>query len=257
MVFSKEDIENLAKEHEAVVGKYQQLLTGYLERTYKNQRAQEFAKQGFSRRLKTLVRCIERVFEILPPDRIDLPTGDERTDAEINVQAFIFNVFGCADNLAWIWVLEKGLTRENGSPIPNRSVGLGGKSEIVRRSFSPEFQKYLEGLNGWFCHLENFRHALAHRIPLYIPPYIISTDMLTTYQELGNRMVEALKRHEFQEYDRLSAEQEALAVFIPYITHSFEEKAAIVVVHAQMLADFNTIEALGRKMIEELDRKLV
>ena len=52
----------------------------------------------------------------------------------------------------------------------------------------------------------------------------------------------------------MSAEQEKLAVFNPIMTHSFEEEAKIVVFHAQLIADFNTIEELGRKMLEELDR---
>lgn len=42
--------------------------------------------------------------------------------------------------------------------------------------------------------------------------------------------------------------------FRPLIQHSFEEKAVPFVFHAQMLADFNTIEEVGRKMIEELKR---
>ena len=37
------------------------------------------------------------------------------------------------------------------------------------------------------------------------------------------------------------------------LTH-IEEDARHVVFHAQLLADFNTIEELGRKMLEELDR---
>jgi|TARA_Y100000294_G_scaffold10023_1_gene9432 hypothetical protein len=38
------------------------------------------------------------------------------------------------------------------------------------------------------------------------------------------------------------------------MTHSFTENAKSVVIHSQLLADFNKIEELGRKMLEELDR---
>jgi hypothetical protein len=87
----------------------------------------------------------------------------------INIQAFVFNVFGSIDNLAWIWVREKGLAMDDGLPIPNAWVGLGKKNRFVRHSFSTEFQEFLKGLNDWFDHLDDFRHALAHRIPLYYP----------------------------------------------------------------------------------------
>ncbi len=254
MIFSQEDLEKLNKEYLAVSGKHRRLMDSYLARNYSNSQAQEYAKQGFSRRLKTLVRCIDKIFEILPPDRIELPTSEELSDAAINLQAFVTNVFGSTDNLAWIWVQEKSLAKNDGSPIPNSWVGLRAKNELVRDSFSPEFQEYLRGLNGWFDHLENFRHALAHRIPLYIPPYVVPTEKVAAYQELECRMAEALDQRDFAEHERLSAEQEAMAAFQPFMTHSFEEEAKYVVFHAQLLADFNTIDELGQKMLEELDR---
>ena len=253
MIFSQEDLEKLQEGYLAVSAKYQRLMLAYVTRNYENPQAQEYARQGFSRRLKTLVRCIDKVFEILPPDRIDLPTNEELSDAAISIQAFAVNVFGSTDNLAWIWVREKGLTQDDGSPIPNSWVGLRQKNTLVRGSFSPEFQEYLEGLNGWFGLLESFRHALAHRIPLYIPPYVIPRDKLAAYHEFADRMTEANNRWDFAEHDRLSAEQEALAAFMPYMTHSFEEDAKYVAFHAQLLADFNTIEELGHKILEELD----
>lgn len=254
MQFSIEELEELEREYSAIPAKYASLQRSYVERPYENPRATEYATHGFSRRLKTLIRCIVRVFDILPPDRIEIPTKDEISDAVINIQAFVFNVFGCADNLARIWVQEKGLTKNDGQPFPSSWVGLLKKNKAVRRSFSPDFQTYLRGLDPWFDNLENFRHALAHRIPLYIPPYIISPDKEEAYQQLEEQIAEANKRRDFAESDRLSAEQEKLAVFNPIMTHSFEEEAKIVVFHAQLIADFNTIEELGRKMLEELDR---
>jgi hypothetical protein len=254
MIFSQDDLEKLQMEYLAVDGKCQKLLLSYVARNFNNARAQEYARQGFSRRLKTLVRCIHKTFEVLPLDRIEIPTKEELSDAAINIQAFIINVFGCTDNLAWVWLWEKNLTQNDGSPIPNGWVGLREKNELVRGSFSPGFQAYLEGLNGWFENLENFRHALAHRIPLYIPPYVVPEDKLPAYQELGERMTEALNRQDIAEHERLSTEQEALAAFKPFMTHSFEEEAKYVVFHAQLLADFNTIDELGKKLLEELDR---
>lgn len=254
MFYSEEDLQNLKGEHSTVSAKFIRLLKGYIYRRYNDPRAQEHAHHGFSRRLKTLVRCIDNTFEILPPDRVDPLTIEEQYDANINLHAFVFNVFGCVDNLAWIWVAEKNVTKEDGSPIPNEWVGLRKKNKLVCNSFSREFQDYLNGLNAWFDYQENFRHALAHRIPLYIPPYRITDDKEAAYRDFEGRMTDAFNRSNFEEYDRLSAEQDALGEFMPVMTHSFQEGAKLVVVHPQLLADFNTIEELGRKMLEELDR---
>src|SRR5262249_6431249 len=145
----------------------------FLTRTYKDPQAREYASHGFSRRLSTLARCIDNVFEILPPDRIDPPSSDEISDAMINIQASVFNTSGCVDDLAWIWVKEKAVLKKNGSPLSKFEVGL--RKTNVLCSFSTEFQQYLGGLANWFDQLDNFRNALAHRIPLYIPPYVVPT----------------------------------------------------------------------------------
>ncbi len=91
------------------------------------------------------------------------------------------NVFGALDNLAWIWVSEKPLK------VARRQIGLGPKCEFVRASFSDEMRDYLTGLGDWFDHIIDFRDALAHRIPLYIPPYIVSQDNDAKYQALEDQ----------------------------------------------------------------------
>ncbi len=67
-------------------------------------------------------------------------------------------------------------------------------------------------------------------------------------------MMEASNRGDDAAYERLSAEQKALAVFNPVMTHSFLEDADFVVFHPQLWTDFSTIEELGQRMLEELDR---
>ena len=109
-------------------------------------------------------------------------------------------------------------------------------------------------LKGWFDHLENFRHALAHRIPLYIPPYIVLDSKLPQHQELEVAMMQAKMDGDMAAYDLLSDEQKKLAVFNPIMTHSFEEEARRVVFHAQLLADFNTVEEVGHRILAELNR---
>jgi len=74
----------------------------YHSRVYKSERAREYAVHGFCRRLGTLMRAVDRVYEVLPPEREDIPERDEVTDATIAIQSFVLNEFGCLDNLAWV-----------------------------------------------------------------------------------------------------------------------------------------------------------
>src|SRR6266849_1251084 len=204
MYFSKKSLEVLQADYETMSERCQRLLDAYAAYKYTNARAQEFAMQGFARRLQTIIRCVINTFELLPPEQADLPTREERHDAEINIQAFVFNAFGSIDNLAWIWLMERGITQKDGSAIPSTRVGLSKKNRFVRSSFSSEFRKYLQSLDQWFDHLENFRHALAHRIPLYIPPYVVLDSKQAKYKEIEERMMKTTTR---EEYERLLAEQ--------------------------------------------------
>jgi hypothetical protein len=253
MYFSDQALQELQNTQREIAWKCQCLVQSYLTRDYKDSRAQEFAMHGFARRLKTLARCINNVFKILPPDRTEPATNDEIFDAMINIQAFVFNLFGSIDNLAWIWVQEKPVRNKDGSEIPRNWVGLRKDNKFVRGSLSTEFQEYLKGLDTWFDHLEDFRHALAHRIPLYIPPYAIPMDKEAAYRQLDDRMTDARIRSDFPECSRLRAEQEALGIFVPEMTHSFEEQSGAVSFHPQLLTDFLTIEGLAQQMLKELD----
>lgn len=76
---------------------------------YNEKRANEFLQHGFLRRFSILIHCIAKVFEIYPPERIEILTRYERLDIEIYIQTFIINLYGAIDNLAWIVNAEKQL----------------------------------------------------------------------------------------------------------------------------------------------------
>jgi hypothetical protein len=223
-------------------------------RTYKSDRAREYAHHGFCRRLDTLVQAIDSVFEILPPELDDIPDKEEVVAATMCIQSFVLNAFGCLDNLAWVWVYEKGLKGKHGKSLRPEQVGLGPRFGLIRRSFSNEFRAYLRSRKKWLKHLTSFRDSLAHRIPLYIPPYIVSSENMDEYKRLERELLEAMRRADEETYDRLRSEQKKLGRFRPWMTHSQFEKAPTAVFHWQLLQDYVTIDEFGRTMLEELDR---
>lgn len=255
MYYSDDALKQLVDNYTSLGSKLNRLMEQYTLLELKNPRAQEFARHGFPRRLTVMARCITNVFDRIPPDRTGVPSRDALSDATINIQSFVFNTFGAIDNLAWIWVSETGQKRDDGTPIAKNHVGLGPSNSAVRGTLSQDFQDYLKTLHEWFCHLAGLRHALAHRIPLYIPPYVVEANDVATYKDFEAKMMEAGVKGDFAEYDRLSAEQLRLGRFRPWVQHSFEEGAKPIVFHAQMLTDFDTIDELGQKMLDELARR--
>jgi hypothetical protein len=175
-------------------------------------------------------------------------------DAAINIQAFVMNAFGCCENLAWLWVLEKDIRRQNGAELPQGWIGLGPDYHTVRASFSQVFRDYLNTRQVWFEHLKDFRDALAHRIPLYIPPFTVAPEDGKRWAELGAEANAALFRGDLAREAELKADQRALTRFQPIMTHSLNAGANVVVFHPQLLADFNTIHEIAGEFLTELDR---
>lgn len=249
--FKPEHLIDIKEKLSTIETKYNRLLMTFAHYRFETENAREYAHHGFARRVGTLRRCIENVFTFIPPETEKIPERQVLYDAQINIQAFFANVYGSIDNLAWIWVYERLLD----GTIQRNRVGLRAQHTEVRSSLSGEFQRYLRERDDWMEHVIEYRDALAHRIPLYIPPGGVPTRGIDAYNDLARRMNEALYvRGDPFEYERLSAEQEALLLFQPLITHSIKETTARFAFHGQMLADYFTIEEMGYKMLEELKK---
>lgn len=251
--FSAEDVAKLNEAKDDAHKKFDELRNRLAARAYKTPRGREYAFTGLIRRLDTMIRAIDYVFEILPPEKEDIPSTDETVPATMLIQSFVINVQGCLDNLAWIWVFETGLKGSDGKDLDRRAVGLGDSSYwIVRKSFSMPFQKYLKQRTKWFQHVSEFRDFLSHRIPLYVVPFILSGPNSKEYHRLEREAFEAGLKGDYQAYDDMKAEQQKLGAYRPWMTHSSAEKAPAAVFHQQLLQDFLTINECANKIMEEL-----
>jgi len=253
--FDASKLDQLYEEYVNIREKYEQLLVKYLNLNLKNKTAAEYCTHGFLRRLKTLKRCIENIYNTCPPEQSDkLIEDDDRLDLTINLQSFIFNVFGCLDNLALIWIIEKQLKNKIGRLLSGSAAGLmeKEKNKTVRESFSQGFQHYLNGLTQWYDeYLKGYRHALAHRIPLYIPPVCLNAEEFKQYENLEKQKSEAIKQNNLQMLSKVNEQQDRLGKFVPLMKHSFGENSHPVIFHAQILADWNTIVDIAEKFLDE------
>src|SRR5258706_10736381 len=204
----------------------------FVLRTYKTHRGAEFAKHGFCRRLETLARVIDQVYELLAPGQEDIPPRGNVVDATTAIQAFTTNAFGCLDNIAWIWVYEKDVKGKHGVELDPKSVGLGKKA--VREKLTQQFRDFLDKRQDWFANLINFRDSLAHRIPLYIPPYTVPEANVEKYRQFDKQKWEEPAKSDPNEYAKLKAQQLTLCRFVPGMIHSIFEQAPQVEFHTQL-----------------------
>ena len=224
-----------------------------LERPYKTVRGKEFAHEGLGRRLRTCERAIYQVFEFIPPKPRRLPSKEKMTDTEGCLHAFLMATYGAIDNLAWIWVSETGLKNPNGKPLHRGHVGLRPENTLVVASLPLNLRMKLATFGGWFNQNDDYRHALAHRIPPYIPPFAIKTADFEKYQKLNAGIWPAILEGDFAKKTRLERRLRKLKRFEPVIQHSWGENAVPVIFHAMLIADALTIASLTGDIFDALD----
>ena len=253
MRLSCAELERYYDAQVALRGKYEGLAAAYSGKHFENMEARAFARQGFPRRLELMQHCIESSMEAFPPRISWAPGPFGILDATVCLQAFVLNVQGCIDNLAHIWVREKGLTGEDGGPLDGSRVGFGPGAEAVVESLSPEFAGYLKELDPWFDYLARFRHALEHHVPLYVSGHAVAEETLREYGEMGERIKDAEGCGDHGAADRLTRERSALVSFFPIVEHAFGENAKKDFFQFQMMTDFDTVAEIAQRLLLEFD----
>jgi hypothetical protein len=249
-IYNNENISHLVSEIDIVDKKCQTLVYKILfemSALLKEARAKEYLLHGVGRRLRIINRCLKNIFSIFPPNRERLLNSEELADLNINLHAFFINVYGVLDNLAWVMIYENKKYAE----IKKRDIGLFNKK--MKQLYSKEFREYLHSasMKRWSKkHLINYRDALSHRIPLYVPPKTLTPEQIQLGKEIDEKIKKSIELDDFDLADKLSNEKEALGSVAPFFTHSFTENGFYTNIHFQILADFNTIDEIIKKYCE-------
>lgn len=216
MQYTEDQIEQLENAYQKAIWSYNDKILKYPYIPW-NDKAKEFLQQGFCRRLKTLKNCIENIYKIYPPNRSGLLEDEEIEAITINIQAFIFNLYGCIDNLCWVLLKEKQMD------LDLSEVSFYNKK--VKRILPKSFKAYLSGdfKKKWYDkYCKDFRHSLAHRIPLYVPEGVPNQN-IERYQQIDTERWDAIKNRDYGKVDELDAEERSLRMNFAVYTHSFSE----------------------------------
>lgn len=206
----------------------------------------EHLLHGAGRRISVLTRSLENLFTIFPPSETRPLPNDLLLDVQINLHAFMINLYGVFDNWAWAFVTRHGLLADIGS---RGSVSLFKKA--TRRHLPAPLRDWLssERMTKWHTeYLKNYRDALAHRIPLYIPPKV-----LTPAEHEQDRAIETEKQSlmsppDWDRINELSSEQKLIGSPCLTFLHSFSEADPLqpVLLHPQVVGDANTVVEFGQ-----------
>jgi hypothetical protein len=211
--------------------------------------AREHIGHGACRRLTVIQRCIQNIFTIYPPRRKQLLSIDERVDLEINLHSFLINIHGLPDNLAWTYILER--------KIDIRQVHVELFNPKTQQHLPADIRDYLASapMSNWHRdYAKNYRDALAHRVPPYIPPSTFTPIHEQEYRELHEREGQAFMDRNFELALELGAAKDAVGIICPAFLHSFLDKDAMkpMILHSQVIVDARTVMQIISRLTPHL-----
>lgn len=208
-----------------------------------------FLTHGIGRRLSVLKRSLDEIFRLFPLDRSHPLSHDETTQLQIYLHAFVINLAGVFDNFAWAFIHKHGL----GNRISRFGVSVF-KDDTQRYLPEPilEFMKENELLNWHGDYAKHYRDALAHRIPLYVPPSLVSEAEAKEHQRLGEERLQLIAVGEYDLADEARDRQFGLGSPAFFFMHDIDpnKDAQMVWMHPQLLCDARTVIEFGKCFYE-------
>jgi hypothetical protein len=259
MAYNAENTIRIKEEYAGIHHIHEQLIIKLLvlQPKLKSEKSREYLTQGVCRRLNIVARCIHNIFKIFPIEKKDVLSRDDLTDLCINLHAFFVNISGIIDNLGWVFVYENDLF---GSPkegkIDKNGVGLFNKK--TQAHLGPDLNTYLKSdrMKTWHTeYSKNYRDALAHRIPLYVPPSALNKEEKDEYMLLEKKLWDYSSSETISQHDQIREKQSQLGRACLFFTHSFSEESKFVFLHAQVIADFMTIEEIINEFCDNFARR--
>jgi hypothetical protein len=211
-----------------------------------NEEVKQYLTHGVGRRLNVIQLSIQRIYELFPPDQVEVLPKRTINEVQIYLQAFVINVAGIFDNWAWAFVLRHGLFDAVGGKF-----GVGLFLAKTQQFLPVSLKGYLttDPIKSWHAmYIKDFRDALAHRIPLYVPPARLDPNLIEAYRAMEVRMHELQAAHDWDELERVSDQQESLGKAYPVFIKDFERQG--IPFHPQLVDDGATVLEFANKFYE-------
>ncbi len=176
-----------------IIGDYQGLIN-----KVSSTDTQRYLRFGFNMRLLHIKELNFQLNNAIKKDGNN--RNDPYTTCKLNIalNAFYLNLIGALDNLAW--AIQHEFSIINQKDMKNKfNISLFNKTfqkqlALIDKKYLAEIQEFTE----WFSDLKEFRDPAAHRMPLYCPPGILTTEHTKTYAKAKKELEskDFIKDHE-------------------------------------------------------------
>ena len=127
---------------------------------------------------------------------------------------------------------------------------LPGKCDRLFRDYHAAGQRFDVERAREYAH-----HGFCRRLktlPLYIPPFVVRSEDMNELNRVGYLASDAVESGDYSGAYNLMDEQRRIGEVVPAVSHSFAEGSRQILFHAQVLADFNTVAKVARRLHSEL-----
>lgn len=100
-------------------------------------------------------------------------------------------------------------------------------------------------------YLKNYRDALSHRIPLYVPPKALTSEQKNHTDLIAKQLNDSIRLLDYNAMEKLQDVDEKIGSPCPFFIHSIsEEVSRYIVLHVQVITDFKTVEEIVEKFCD-------
>jgi hypothetical protein len=212
--------------------------------------------EGFERRHYMLQ--LSRLFlcqNYSQPRREPLATS-ETTHCAIHLNAYYLNLSGSLDNLAWVlqyeWQLLPGVLEDGGRE--RQACQLFGQRFLdALRSRHPELASMLMQHGNWARELAELRDPAAHRVPIYVPPSVItSQEQVDEFRRIEAQAGGVPSERGDRPISDIYREAQAVADFAPVMMLSTPQGLEMRVIGAQIRYDHDKYLTIARAVVDAL-----
>jgi hypothetical protein len=180
----------------------------------------QYLVYGAGRRLLMMWHAYRNVVVYsAPPNRLEPLTADESNELTRDLNVIYINIRGTLDNLAWALLHEYAPEKVKNS---KSSIGLFNPC-ISKDDRFKQLTSVLAPHRDWNTDLAKRRDPSAHRIPLTIPPQVLTEKEGLLFFEFLKDFEHAAQILEFSRADEAFKKTERLGRFIPYFLHDVDD----------------------------------
>lgn len=184
------------------------------------------------------------IFSLYPPSQKTVFSQDTVTEIQIQLHAFIMNMSGIFDNFMWAFVHKKRL---NGK-LDKFDVGVLQKKST--KHLDEELQSYInEEIKDWLSlYLKDCRDSLAHRIPLYLIPAVLTQEDAIEFQGIEKKVNDIMllrppSIEELNLFNKLLDDKQTIGKPFPVFRYEKSEgqSSVDIFLHSQIVNDLKTL----------------